>query len=88
LRFVFRCDGCGNIRGLRCATTCEVTVKVADVEPAATTTVAGVVAVVVLLLERVTVVRATVSAAAPFRLMVAAEFADPPMTAQDSGSSL
>ena len=54
--------------------------NVAVVAPVATTTVAGTVAAAVLLLVRVTVRWATVPAAAPFRVIVAVEFAAPPTT--------
>jgi len=53
---------------------------VADVAPAATTTVAGTVAAAVLLLESVTVLCAAVPEAAPFKVIVAVEFPDPPIT--------
>ena len=53
--------------------------KCADVAPTTTTTVAGTVAAV-LSLDNVTVLCAVVPAAAPFKLIVAVEFAEPPTT--------
>ena len=54
--------------------------NVAVVAPALTTTLAGTVAAAVLLLDSVTVLCATVPAAAPFKVIVAVEFAEPPTT--------
>jgi hypothetical protein len=61
-------------------TTLLVTVKVAVVAPDATVTLAGTVAQAVLELSSVTFLCAVVPAAAPFRVMVAVEFAEPPCT--------
>lgn len=61
-------------------TTLLVTVKVAVVAPDATVTLAGTVAQAVLELSSVTFLCAVVPAAAPFRVMVAIEFAEPPFT--------
>ena len=60
--------------------TWDVTVKVAVVDPTATTTLAGTVAAVVLLLDSVTVLCAVVPAAGAFSVTVAVEFPDPPTT--------
>jgi len=57
-----------------------VTVNVAVVAPAVTTTLAGTVADAVLLLDRVTVLCAAVPAAAAFNVIVAVEFVVPPFT--------
>jgi hypothetical protein len=62
-------------------TTLEVTVNVAVVAPVATITLAGTVAAVVMLLDRVTVLCAFVPAAGALRVTVPIEFADPPTTA-------
>jgi hypothetical protein len=55
-------------------------VKLTDVAPVGAITVAGTVATAVLLLDRVIVLCAFVPAAAPFNVMVAVEFAEPPTT--------
>ena len=57
-----------------------MTVKLVDIAPAGTTTLAGTVAAAVMVLERVTVLCVTVPAAEPFKVMVAVEFAEPPRT--------
>ena len=62
------------------ATTCDVTVKVAVVAPAATVTPAGTVAAAEILLDSVTVLCAAVPNAGVFSVTVAVEFADPPIT--------
>ena len=54
--------------------------KLAEVAPAATTTVAGTVAAAVLSLANVTVLCAAVPTAGTFSVTVAVEFVDPPTT--------
>jgi hypothetical protein len=57
-----------------------VTVKLADVEPAATVTVAGTVAAAVLSLDRVMVLCAVVPTAGAFNVTLPIEFVAPPGT--------
>ena len=65
---------------LMAATVRLVTVKLADVAPAATVTVAGTLAAAVLLLDSVTVLCAAVPTAGAFSVTVPTELAAPPGT--------